>query len=52
MWLHRLSPAKKSLANTNRALGFTQLNINLAGLPVDAAQIHELILKRIAAASS
>jgi hypothetical protein len=48
MWLQQLSPTKKSLANVNRALGFTQLNINLAGLPVDAAQVHELILKRIA----
>jgi len=48
LWLHKLSSTKRAMVKANRALGFTELNTNLSGLAVDAAQIHELILKCIA----
>jgi len=48
MWLHKLSSTKRAMVKANRALGFTELSINLSGLAVDAAQVHELILKRVA----
>jgi hypothetical protein len=50
LWLHKLSPTQKALLQVNRALGFTELNINLAGVSANTAQIHELILKMSAAA--
>ena len=39
MWLHRLSPVKQAMVKANRALGFSELNINLSGVDADTAQI-------------
>jgi hypothetical protein len=49
MWIHSYSPVQRALVSANKALGFTELNINLAGVAADTARIHELILKLSAA---
>lgn len=46
----RLSPVKRSLAKTNRALGFADFNLNLSGIGADTDQVLELVLKRSALA--
>src|SRR5215469_3553013 len=45
MWIGRLSPMRKAMMKANKALGFTELNINLSGTGANTQQIHELILK-------
>ena len=45
MWIERLSPVRKAMKEANKALGFTELNINLSGTNASTQQIHELILK-------
>src|SRR5206468_1849905 len=50
IFLHQLSLAQKALVKVNRALGFSELNINLSGVKADTAQIYDLILKMSEAA--
>jgi hypothetical protein len=45
IWLHQLAPLQKLLVRGNRALGFSELNINLSGVEASTAQVYELILK-------
>ena len=52
IWTANLSPTRKALLNANQALGFSTLNINLSGLRAQTLEIHELILKKSAAAGA
>jgi hypothetical protein len=45
LWLHKYSPVQRALVRANLALGFSELNINLAGIAAETTRIHELILK-------
>ncbi len=45
-----VSPLRNALNAANRALGFSEFNINLSGLAIDANQLQELIVKRSEAA--
>jgi hypothetical protein len=49
MWTSRFSATKKAMIKTNKALGFTELNVNLSGTSAQPQEIHELILKLSAA---
>ena len=42
----RLSPVRRAMASANRALGFTDLSVNLSGLRVNTQELFELIMKR------
>ena len=48
-WIGSLSPARRVMLKANKALGFTELNINLGGTNARTQEIHELILKLSAA---
>jgi hypothetical protein len=50
MWTSKFSAAKKAMIKANKALGFTELNVNLSGTSAQSQEIHELILKLSAAA--
>jgi hypothetical protein len=49
MWTSKFSAAKKAMIKTNKALGFSELNVNLSGTSARPEEIHELILKLSAA---
>lgn len=49
MWTSKFSTAKKAMIKANKALGFTELNVNLSGTSAQPQKIHELILKLSAA---
>src|SRR5881397_2362895 len=46
-YTRRLSPLLRRMASLNRALGFTELSLNLTGTDLDAEQIRELIVKEM-----
>jgi hypothetical protein len=48
MWLGQLSPIKRAMVSANKALGFTELNVNLSGVAADSAHVLELVLKKSA----
>lgn len=48
-WIGGLSHAQMVMLKANKALGFSELNINLAGTNARTHEIHELILKLSAA---
>jgi hypothetical protein len=45
IWTSKFSTAKKAMIKANKALGFTELNVNLSGTSAQPQEIHELILK-------
>lgn len=47
VYLAKLSPIRRKLVKANLALGFTELNLNLAGLKVDTEEVFRIILQRI-----
>lgn len=49
MWVAKFSAAKRAMIKTNKALGFTELNVNLSGTGAQPQEVHELILKLSAA---
>jgi hypothetical protein len=49
IWTGKFSAAKKAMITANKALGFTELNVNLSGTSAEPQQVHELILKFCAA---
>jgi hypothetical protein len=50
-WVEKLSPIKRAAVAANRALGFTEINLNLCGLQGDPHDVLELILKMAAQAN-
>ena len=46
LFTSQFSPARRAMTSANRALGFTDLSINLSGLPVRTEEVFELIMKR------
>jgi len=42
-WVAKLPPLQRRLAGANRALGFSSLNLNLAGLAVEPATVLALV---------
>jgi hypothetical protein len=48
----RLSPILRRLVVLNRALGFTDLSLNLIGADVDPVQVEELVRKELAVRSN
>jgi hypothetical protein len=47
VYLEKLSPMRRKLASANCALGFTELNLNLAGLKMRTEDLLRLIGQRI-----
>jgi len=39
----------RAMRSANQALGFTEFNVNLTGLPVGVAEVFELVVKRLEA---
>ena len=48
LWIAKYSPVQRAMISANKALGFSELNLNLTGIKADPNQLLELILKRIA----
>ena len=46
-YLDRLSPIRRSMANANKALGFTPVSLNLSGLDGNTEEVFEFLLKRL-----
>lgn len=49
MWTHKLRPTAQKLRKANRALGFSELNLVLAGTDANSGKVLALILEFIAA---
>jgi len=46
MFVSQLGALRKTMQTANRKLGFTDISINLSGLPVRSESVLELILKK------
>ena len=47
VYLQKLSPVRRKLATANRALGLTELNLNLVGVTVGAEEVLQLIYEQL-----
>jgi hypothetical protein len=48
-YTQNFSKVRRAMASANQALGFTEFNVNLAGVNARAEEVFELILKKCAA---